>query len=74
MKSIVLQWLTIAAVASAVIATPLRAQTRGTSNSFETIAAVLASPRCANCHISGNAPLQGEDGRSEEHTSELPVT
>src|SRR5206468_3259312 len=25
---------------------------------------VLSSPRCANCHISGDAPLQGEDGRA----------
>ena len=29
---------------------------------FETIRGVFQSPRCQNCHPSGDAPLQGEDG------------
>jgi len=28
---------------------------------FETVRAVLQSPRCVNCHPSGDAPLQGDD-------------
>lgn len=31
---------------------------------FETVRAVLQHPRCQNCHIPGNAPLQFEDGRT----------
>lgn len=31
--------------------------------SFETIRAVLQHPRCQNCHIPGDAPLQFDDGR-----------
>jgi hypothetical protein len=29
--------------------------------SFETVRAVLQSPRCVNCHPAGDAPLQGDD-------------
>ena len=32
------------------------------ARAFAGVAAVLSSPRCANCHIPGDAPLQGEDG------------
>ena len=46
--------------ASPVIAPPQRA---GSTRAFEPIAAVLSSPRCANCHISGDEPLQGDEGR-----------
>jgi hypothetical protein len=30
---------------------------------FETVKAVLQHPRCQNCHIPGDAPLQLDDGR-----------
>ena len=30
---------------------------------FETVRAVLQHPRCQNCHIPGDAPLQFDDGR-----------
>jgi len=30
---------------------------------FETVRAVLQHPRCQNCHIPGDAPLQSEDSR-----------
>jgi hypothetical protein len=30
---------------------------------FETVRTVLQNPRCQNCHISGDAPLQLDDGR-----------
>jgi hypothetical protein len=30
---------------------------------FREIASVLTSPRCLNCHVSGDAPLQGDDNR-----------
>jgi hypothetical protein len=29
---------------------------------FETVRAVLQSPRCVNCHPAGDVPLQGDDG------------
>jgi hypothetical protein len=29
---------------------------------FATVASVLTSPRCVNCHILGDSPLQGDDG------------
>lgn len=29
---------------------------------FATVEAVFQHPRCANCHIPGDAPLQGDDG------------
>ena len=31
--------------------------------SFETVRAVLQSPRCVNCHPSGDAPMQGDDSK-----------
>src|SRR5262252_10795872 len=33
------------------------------TRSFEPIAAVLSSPRCANCHFAGDVPVIGEHGR-----------
>lgn len=33
---------------------------------FETVRAVLQHPRCQNCHPAGDAPLQGDDGRTHE--------
>jgi hypothetical protein len=35
------------------------------ARAFRDVVAVMMSPRCANCHISGAAPLQGDD--SHEH-------
>jgi len=34
---------------------------RDPAASFETVRAVLQSPRCVNCHPVGDAPLQGDD-------------
>lgn len=31
---------------------------------FETVRAVLQHPRCQNCHIPGDAPLQFDEGRA----------
>jgi len=33
------------------------------AGSFETVRKVLQHPRCQNCHIPGDAPLQFDDGR-----------
>src|SRR5690349_20646317 len=33
---------------------------------FETIRAVLQSPRCVNCHPAGDVPLQGDDSHPHE--------
>jgi len=30
---------------------------------FRAVASVLTSPRCLNCHIPGDAPLHGDDGK-----------
>ena len=38
------------------------ARSRGVA-AFETVRAVLQHPRCQNCHIPGDAPLQFDDGR-----------
>jgi hypothetical protein len=41
---------------------PTPAPTRGDPiASFETVKAVLQSPRCVNCHPTGDQPLQGDD-------------
>jgi len=37
---------------------------------FETVRTVLQSPRCVNCHPTGDVPLQGDDG----HLHEPPIT
>jgi hypothetical protein len=44
------------AVAAALLALPALAD----PNPFFDVARVLQSPRCMNCHPSGNAPLQGD--------------
>ena len=31
---------------------------------FEVVRSVLQHPRCQNCHIPGNSPLQGDEGRT----------
>jgi hypothetical protein len=45
---------------AAAIAAPQRGESTGP---FEPIAAVLASPRCANCHFAGDVPLIGDHTR-----------
>jgi len=39
-------------------------------HAFRDIARVLTSPRCLNCHVSGNRPLQGDDN----HVHNMRVT
>ncbi len=41
----------------------------GALGAFANIASVLSGPRCANCHISGDSPLQGDDGHP--HTMQV---
>ena len=56
----------VAIVATAGLAS-LGAQERSESvRAFLDVATVLSSPRCANCHITQDTPLQGED--SHAHT------
>jgi len=33
-------------------------------SAFRDVASVLTSPRCLNCHLAGQSPLQGDDGRA----------
>lgn len=33
---------------------------------FETVRAVFQHPRCQNCHPAGDAPLQGDEGRTHQ--------
>lgn len=64
MRSLLLVGVMVAtaAHASAQVATATRE--RDTSRrAFEHVTAVLSSPRCANCHIPGESPLQGDMGR-----------
>jgi hypothetical protein len=35
----------------------------GPAKAFEVIRMVLQSPRCQNCHIPGDVPLQGDEGK-----------
>ncbi len=53
-----------AAVASATLVTlPAAAQSDKAAAAFEVIRSVLQHPRCQNCHIPIDAPLQFNDGR-----------
>ena len=49
-------WISIAAFSAAG-----QAQDRARA-AFETVREVLQHPRCQNCHIPGNAPLQYDQG------------
>jgi len=67
--------LAAVAVASLLIASSMKADRSpssaegGTSSdaaglsAFRDVASVLMSPRCLNCHIPGQSPLQGDDNR-----------
>jgi hypothetical protein len=46
----------------AVTTSAQEAHTRALA-AFRDVTAVLASPRCVNCHIAGDSPLQGDDGQ-----------
>lgn len=65
MKTITLRSLA-ALAASGVLLSPAPARGAGGETealaAFGTIQKVLQSPRCVNCHIPGDAPLQGETG------------
>jgi hypothetical protein len=59
--------LTVAAIGvSARSDTATASQSREAVQAFAQISTVLSSPRCANCHIAGDGPLQGDD--SHPHT------
>jgi hypothetical protein len=57
--SVAASCLVLAAVALAESA----ATTADGVRAFETVRAVLQHPRCQNCHIPGDAPLQFDEGR-----------
>ena len=42
------------------------AQPDAALKAFETLRSVLQHPRCQNCHIPGDAPLQGDEGRTHD--------
>jgi len=42
------------------------AQPNAALKAFETLRSVLQHPRCQNCHIPGDAPLQGDEGRAHD--------
>ncbi len=54
--------LATASIAAASRSAPPVPEAEGLA-SFETVRAVLQHPRCQNCHIPGDAPLQFDDGR-----------
>lgn len=49
-----------------VLATPSLAQDDRAARAFETVRSVLQHPRCQNCHIPGDAPLQLDVGRTHQ--------
>jgi hypothetical protein len=58
-------WLLVIAIAAACRggAHPSGARPSGDGwRAFEDVAGVLQGPRCLNCHVPGDAPLQGDDG------------
>jgi hypothetical protein len=64
MRSLFMVGVTLAITTYASVRWTTTAQQRdGSMRAFEPIAAVLSSPRCANCHIPDDAPLQGDEGR-----------
>lgn len=58
--------LPIAAMASLLFALCGHAQDAREAGvrAFREMATVLTSPRCLNCHVPGNAPLQGDDNHA----------
>jgi mono/diheme cytochrome c family protein len=52
-------WLAIAGAAAQSKPTPAEA-----AQAFATVQKVLQHPRCQNCHIPGDAPLQFDEGRT----------
>jgi hypothetical protein len=50
-------------VALAACAWSVPSQAQDPVQAFETVRQVLQHPRCQNCHIPGNAPLQYDEGR-----------
>jgi len=64
MKCVLLFMSTTAAMVSVVFQSSMIAQDRAAAaRAFANVATVLSSPRCANCHIAGGSPLQGENAR-----------
>ena len=55
----------VVAVSGIALSTPTSASGSSAEGvaAFETIRAVLQHPRCQNCHIPGEAPLQFDEGR-----------
>jgi len=59
--------LSLAAVMGTVMcpllnAVPVAQDSGAAARAFASVATVLSSPRCANCHIAGDSPLQGDAG------------
>src|SRR3954469_16268492 len=67
------RWISLFASMLAVCATDVAAQAAPSADNalraFETVRSVLQHPRCRNCHIPGDTPLQGED--SIEHNQHV---
>lgn len=64
MKSLLTVGTILVTVAWAWGASAMAMQQRDESTRpFEGIAAVMSSPRCANCHFAGDAPVIGDDSR-----------
>ena len=59
--------IALSAIVFAALTGQAAAQTPPPANAalsaFEVVRSVLQHPRCQNCHIPGNSPLQGDDGR-----------
>ena len=56
-------WLVVVVTATGCQGGPRTTTPERGWQAFEDIAGVLQSPRCVSCHVPGDAPLQGDQGR-----------
>ena len=59
-----LAFLVVATASSLALAAEPTTPAVSPEAAFMDVARVLQSPRCVNCHPSGDAPLQGDDQRA----------
>ena len=65
-RSLLLAILVSGAGAAGYVAAQSAQPSEATLRAFEIVRAVLQHPRCQNCHIPGDAPLQGDEGRTHD--------
>jgi hypothetical protein len=64
MRSIFVMAIPLGMLAASVGSTVMAADNSAAIDAFKTVQKVLQDPRCQNCHIPGDAPLQFAEGRT----------